>query len=503
MSRRGLVLVSLLLAVVAAVAVAASIGRQRERSVVRVRVVSAPPVRESAPEVDVLVTARPWPRPIRWVGIGGGATPDSNPISLEDDLLLARDVLGDGGVVLFAGGPGTRAVQIDDGADEGDPLRSALAQLFAPRRLPGARYAPTRLEPHGPATIDTVGSVLERALAEQGAPLLVWIGAHGDRGEAPADSTVLLWAGGELDATSFAELAHEAARPLRLVVASCFSGGLAELAFAALDPDNGPTDLEVCGLFATSWDAEASGCDPSPDRAAQEGYAIHFFEALRGQDREGRDARGEIDLDGDGVITLLEAHARVRTAALSFDRPTTMSSRLLRALAPRAGGHAAVDLPEEEIVVRVLGERLRIEGVRDAEARLEAIARRREELEAAIDEERTRADDLWWAIQGEMLARWPVLDDPWHADWAPTLERERAAIVEVLDTLPELAAWRAAEDDADAMDVTLAALQIEEAPLRRWLEARETLELASRLAAQGGPALARWRRMRACEASAP
>lgn len=455
----------------------------------------------SADEPAELAARAELPAHVRWIAVGGGAEPDTNQISLEDDLLLVREVLGEGGVLLFAGGPGTRSVQVRDESDRGEPLRRMLGELFASRAGRQARYLPTRLALHGPATLAAVEEVLGAALADGDEPLLLWVAAHGDRGQVPADSVALLWAGDELRPADIERIVREsgARRPLRMVITSCYAGGFAELAFRALDPGLGPTDLPVCGLFATSWDEEASGCDPNPDRAAHEGYAIRLLEALRGRDREGRDIRAEIDLDGDGTIDLLEAHARARIDALSFDLPTSTSSRLLRAIAPSEGRSASVDLPDERAVVRALGERLRIADVHDAQARLDEIARRRVELEALRDERRAETDDLWWTIVGELLSRWPVIDDPWHPDFESTLAREGRAIRALLDGSVAYAAWRQAQEDLEAIEATLAAMRVEAAPLRRWLEAHETIELAGRLRARGGPAWERWQRMRACE----
>lgn len=457
--------------------------------------------RSSSSSLPALPPAAPMPAHVRWIAIGGGPDPELNQISLEEDLLLAREVLGEEGVILFAGGPGTRAVQVEDDLARGDPLRIALGDLLASRGDRGARYQPTRLAVHGAATLVSARSVLAAALADGDDPLLLWIAAHGERGEVPTDATVLLWAGDELRPSDLYEIVRDSGtrRPLRLVITSCFAGGFAELAFRDLDPERGPTDLEVCGLFATSWEEEASGCDPSPDRASHEGYGIHLLEAVRGRDRHGRDVRSEIDLDGDGRIDWLEAHAHARIAALSLDVPTSTSSRLLRVLAPAEGPSLPVELPDEQAVVAALGARLRIAGPQDARARLAAIARRRAELESAYDKRREESDALWWQLVGALLSRWPVIDDPWHPDFEPTLARERDAIQAFLEHSNEYAEWLEAREDLEAMEATLAALRVEAAPIRRWLEAWETIVLAGRLRARGGEAWERWQRMRACE----
>ena len=82
-----------------------------------------------------------------------------------------------------------------------------------------------------------------------------------------------------------------------------FSGGLGELVFVAGDETQGPSTATRCGVFAAPWDLEATGCDPNPDRAAQESYALHLLHALRGEDREGHALpKPQLDLDGDGTI---------------------------------------------------------------------------------------------------------------------------------------------------------------------------------------------------------
>ncbi|MDQ3034309.1 MAG: hypothetical protein M3Y87_18015, partial [Myxococcota bacterium] len=87
---------------------------------------------EPLPTLPV-IPAAPLPDAVRWIAVGGGSEPELNQLSLEEDLLLARDVLGEGGVVLFAGGPGTRSVQVSDDVERGDPLRRELAELLSGR----------------------------------------------------------------------------------------------------------------------------------------------------------------------------------------------------------------------------------------------------------------------------------------------------------------------------------------------------------------------------------
>ena len=461
--------------------------------------------RRAGDEAPAAAVGAPRPARTRWIAVGGGSEPEMNQVSLEEDLLGVRGALGEDGIVLFAGGPGTRSVQILDEAERGSPLRTALGELLDARGGRDARYAATRLPLQGPSTREALLSALGDALAEPGEALLLWISGHGDHGDTPRDSAALLWAGGSLVPMDL-ESAIDAVprpRPLQMVVTTCYSGGFAELALAAEDGPARATPRAVCGVFATRWDEESSGCDPSPDRASHESYAAHLIEALRGRDRGGEDIRDRLDLDHDGRIGLLEAHAHARANALSFDLPMTTSTRLLRSLVEDDGPGVDVSLPEEEIVLRTIGERLGIAGVEDARARLVAVTARREELEAAWTERQETSDAAWWEIRGALLSRWPVLDDAFHPDFDPTLSANAAEIERMLEVSGPYAQWLEAQDDLAAMDQTLGALRVEAAPFERWLEARKTMELAARLRARGGEGWARYEEMRRCEQGIP
>jgi hypothetical protein len=438
----------------------------------------------------------------RWIAAGGGSLPEFNQVSLEQDLALARAVLGDGGLLLFAGGRGAHGVQVADAAAGADPLLAQLADLFAPRGGRAARYRATTLPVDAAATRANVEAALVRATATDGPPLLVLLAGHGQRGEVAADAAIDLWGQSALRAGELAAVLDAAARPVRVVVTSCYSGGFAELAFAGADARRGPARGR-CGLFAATAEREASGCDPNPDRAAQEGYALHFLHALRGQDREGRAAAG-IDVDGDGRVSLLEAHARARVAGAGIDVPTSTSERWLRAAAPRAGRSAPVSLPEEEAVIAGVAAGLGLVG-REGEAAglLEQVRKDMSEQAGRIDAAAADEDAAYRAVAGELLARWPVLDDPWHPAFAATLTAGRSAISAWLADSGAYAAYRAARAEGEAAQAAMGELLRRSAPLERLVRALETRALAGRLKARGGAGWRAYAELLACERWAP
>lgn len=444
----------------------------------------------------------PWPpEPLRWLAAAGGSTPEHNQISIAEDLALARDVLGLGGRVLFGAGAGSPSVQVLAAAPRADPVAIALGDLFAPRGGRDSTYRIADLEIDDAATRATVLTALRTALATGEEPLLVLLGGHGLAGQTPRDNVVSLWGGFDLSVGDLAEALDGAARPVLVVATTCFSGGFGEIAFAGADPGQGAATTPRCGLFAAPWDLEASGCDPDPNRAAHEGYAIHWLHALRGEDRMGVALPLEtLDLDRDGTVDPLEAHTRVQLAADTADVPTTTAERWLRQTAPSTGRGIAVRLPHEQAVVTALAARLDLVG-REAEAaghldrlqaEIDAVGPR---LEAAQQEEDLRFREA----AADLLARWPVLDDPWHPEFAPTLATHRARIEAHLQGSATYAAYLAARTQVDDAGEEIWSLRRQAAPYERLARAWETIELAGRLRARGGRDWQTYEDLRQCE----
>lgn len=459
-----------------------------------------PAPREPARIAPETIAARA--REARWIAIGGGAEPASNQVSLEQDIALLRSVLGDGGLVLFAGGQGAGGVQVLDAELETETLATALGELFDARASRTSRYRAVEIAADGPSRRAHVVAALESARTERGTSLLVWIGGHGDQGEAAAHNAVLLWGGESLTVAELATLLdeHPHERPLRIVATTCFSGGFAEVAFRGADAQLGAAGDDRCGVFATTWDAEASGCDPDPDRRTQESYGLHLLHALRGEDRAGEELpRDQVDFDGDGRISLLEAHARARIASRSIDVPTTTSERWLEAFAPDRGREAEVALPEEDAVIAALGAELGVAGEAAARARLAEIEAQLDARGRELDDAETAAERRARELRIALLERWPVLDDPFHPDFAETLRVDETAIEEVLRRSAEARAWHVAKSAVTPYATRYDDLHGTFALYARLVRAYDTRTLARRLAARGGHALATFERLRACE----
>ena len=424
-------------------------------------------------------------------------------MSLEQDIDLVQRALPPPGLVLFAGGTSSASVR-ELAEVGGDPLRLALGGLFAPRTGRKSRYRQPRFAAER-ATLENVEARLGAALAQGDDPLLVYVAAHGERSDDPKHNSVALWGGRTLDVARLAQLHEQHHRPLRLVATSCFSGGFAELAFAGADAAAGkPSRVPRCGLFAGTADRETSGCDPNPDRRAQESYGLHLANALSGRRRDGSPlAREAADFDADGRIGLLDAHTFARIEAVSMDVPTTTSERWLR---HAEAGSAPIErsaLPEDTAVVDRLGAALGLRTEAAVKKRWAALDQTLGELDGAIAAaEDALADDT--ADLGTLvLERWPVLDDPFHPDFEATFQQNRAPLDELLRSSAPARARQDADARAQSLYTRLDTLAVEEARVLRVLRAYETLHKAAALRARGGPAARYYEQLLACERSAP
>lgn len=448
----------------------------------------------------------PKDRTVRWIGAGGGFDPRSTQVSLEQDLSLARKTFGPQGVVFFAGGAGVFGVQVLKRKQAPPNLVQRLGDLLDPQEGRNAVFRRPRLKPDGAATAENVLTALKRALADGDAPLLLYVAAHGEKGEVRRDNRVLLWNGTDLRVGELAQALDDAPRRrrVRAVITSCYSGGFADIVFAGADPERGAATGDRCGFFASEWDQVSSGCDPDPNRRVQQGYGLHFLQALRRRSRNGQRLADElIDFDGDGRVSLLEAHTRARLTSVSIDVPTTTSERWLRRMVPNDGPAEKVALPEEAVVISVLSERLGVEGEAGARKRQEALAAHMRELKRQVEEAEDHESVRYEELRVAILERWPVLDDPWHRLFRRYVRRDHESIETFLQTAPEVKSYRRARSKLNDRELRYDRARLRAAILQRLVRAYENRSLAARLRAAGGDPWKTYQRLLACERSVP
>ncbi|MEM9863317.1 MAG: hypothetical protein AAF938_17100 [Myxococcota bacterium] len=425
--------------------------------------------------------------------VGGGSSPASSPVSLAQDLVHARDRLSQLGLqafVLHGGGDGS-PVAVQDEA----PGVSPIADFFDPRDRSVA-YRSADLRADGPADAAVVLDAL-RTLAARDEALTFFLAAHGD-----PEGFAYLWGESTLDASQVAEALGSA--PARVIVKSCFGGAFGALAYESGIAGEGPAAGRRCGFFATTADLEASGCDPNPQRGEQEGYVLHFLEALHGVDRAGEAIA--VDYDGDERISLLEAHTRARIATRSLDVPTTTSEFFLRteANAYKALSGAQQDAyfeasPEDDAVITALRGELSVSGRGELNEALAVSSAQLETVAAEADRLTAERDAAYAILRADLLARWPLLDDPWHPDHAALLDAHAPAIESAIEQSALGQELRALDAQIESAIGRYTAIELGVARLRTLQRAEESARMRGFLRATAPERFAEYERLVGCE----
>lgn len=470
---------------------------------------------------------------------------------IEADLGLAQDVLRSRLAsnelwTLFAQGPDRPSVRVMDGPSDFDE-RALLGWLFGGDLLAGYRIIPPEIHVDLPAKRGTLEAALT-ADPEGRLPELIYFAGHGER-RARIDQSFFTLSGGErMTVAELAALFDQAAGGPRLLVHSaCYSGAFAEIIFRRGDASLGLSDSVRCGLFASSADDPASGCSASADQREYEGFALHFFGALKGRTHDDSGAL-DADLDGDGRISALEAHAIARAHAETIDIPTTSSERLLRYFFDgrqglRSDGNAsqnerqgesrhkvttanafgegeAHDLggegleagaetskarpigegdPIETFVIAELERALRVSSKSEAESALQKVEASIHSLNEVLAEAKDELEREASRLEARILELSPHLADAWDRRFEPALRRHRRALRALFDSDAIEPIYQAFEL-LELLEVEHEAKLIERARLSRLVRAHENLSLLRRLGELSAKQRAHYEAIRNCEA---
>lgn len=293
------------------------------------------------------VVPMPPPRVSMWATLllSGGGHPRTNAVAHERNVVFAQRALLSLGLPL-----GRRSVLFADGdsdaldlqLEEPDPARHRrLYALGLYRGVENARDAVLRYRNHdvGPsqrADLDGVKRALRKdaeaaTSTAEAPPLLMYVTDHGLEAKDRSNNTILLWDDEKLSVRELG-VALDRQPPGRRVVtvmAQCFSGSFASLVHQGGHPDRPLAPHDRCGFFAAPRDRPAAGCSPRSDEGLYDDYTTRFFAALSGTTRTGT-AAAAADLDGDGAVSLEEAHFAAVLLEDTMDVPVTTSEELLR-----------------------------------------------------------------------------------------------------------------------------------------------------------------------------
>lgn len=306
--------------------------------------------------------------------IGGGYDPSGNQVSLENNVIFLQRLLAEKfpdkelEVYFSDGDEPTPDLQYVDPEKRKScpPAHRVMSEVLGSADSVGLCYRTHKVpEVKGPTEV----AVLRRRFKElgrelkKGDRLFVYMTGHGggaergngyddydyeydeknkkwvaksERGAAGDDSqqyntSFVLWDHEAVTAQEFNRWLDQISPEVEvvLVMVQCYSGGFANAIFHRHDPELGLAPHRRCGFFSQLHDRGAAGCTPEVNEADYQEYSTFFWAALGGKDRLGKEIELP-DYDGDGKVSLAEAHAYVLIESETIDIPVRTSEALLR-----------------------------------------------------------------------------------------------------------------------------------------------------------------------------
>ena len=395
--------------------------------------------------------------------IGGGYNPTGNQISLEKNVLYFQRLLhdfgrdGDPHAIFFADGRHKgRDLQYEDPTFTGPRVLELLAVITNDTK--GLRHQYRSHEvPHvkGPSDVreldkwfDTVGPTLT-----PDDRVFIYATAHGGRGDNKTkhNTKLYLWNNQSIYVRDFVARLDKLPgdTPVVLVMVQCFAGGFANIIFEQGDPEKDLSPSRRCGFYATVHTRPAAGCTPDINEANYREYSTYFWEAIYGKTRLG-DPVTRPDYDGDGRVSLAEAHGYTIIHSDTIDIPVKTSDELLRKfsktedkkidglLTPESkyDDLLATAGPIDTAVLNQLCERLKIEGDNRAKAardRTKEDEDQRKKLAGEKSKLGKEYDAIRKRIYAALRSRWPEIGNRWHPRVEEAIQNEGDQIVKLIE----------------------------------------------------------------------
>jgi hypothetical protein len=482
----------------------------------------------SIPLLLLLLLTLPAPATDHFLTIGGGASPQSNQLSLERNVLYYQRVLGETGhgdaphdVYFACGNSDQRDLQIADAAHEPPRVNLLLARLFGRDEELYQSYRPHEMKNlKGPAirvSINKWFNTTGKRLAD-GDRLLVYFTGHGSGGPggsgpgggrgrsssqpttAPSSSnaarntTMDLWQDGGMRVTEFTALLNQLNPKVKvvLVMVQCHSGGFADVIFKDGAPGPVLAEPQRCGFFATWHDRLAAGCTPDTVEENYREYSTYFLAALSGKTRTGQPITPP-DYDQDGRTSLAEAHAYTQVTSETIDIPVCTSDVLLRQFSKtrddKVKGLVTTSTPFDQLAKAATPDRrAALEGLsksldlkgndRGAAARTlaETISRERRDLERNKSRLNQEREQLRRQLRAAVQAKWPEMSNAFHPAVVKAITNESDQIINTIESHSAYAKWNKLGEEIE--EITEKSFELE----RKWVKAQRFIYVAESVA---------------------
>jgi hypothetical protein len=278
--------------------------------------------------------------------LGGGYSAQGNQFSLESNMhfidRVIKNMPSQNVHRLFADGQaGTRSLQYKTSDDFPDEFQTMYLSCFTNPDSLGKSYRPhTVNNANGPMTRKEIDKYFTEKASKlsSGDTLFIYYTGHGSKGDKKSEQNtgLNLWHDGVYRMADFSAKIQDLPEGVNviLVMAQCYSGGFQNVIFKDGDESMGLTNFNVTGFYSTLHNRLAAGCTAEINEADFKEFSSYFWVALYGFDRLERKI-DRPDYDGDGRVSLDEAHTYTLINLESIDIPTKSSELILRSFTPQ------------------------------------------------------------------------------------------------------------------------------------------------------------------------
>ncbi len=447
--------------------------------------------------------------------IGGGNNAGNNQVSLEKNVLFLERYLAAAGLgaapheVLFSdGSAGERDIEFDDPKAEPPKVNQLLARVFNHEQGLYSQYRvhaiPQLWGAANRASIgkwfDTIGTKIP-----DGDRLLIYFTGHGGHGNPARNTNFALWHESSMSVNEFGGLLDRLHPKVTvvLVMVQCFSGGFADVIYNNTDPAKGLSSRPRCGFFATTFDRTAAGCTPDIDEDDYHDYSTSFWAALHGQTRTGKTVPNP-DYDGNGRVSLAEAHAYALISSDTVDISNKTSDEFLRRFSSLdrkgRGGLITADVdydqllklaePADRAVLTGLAEHLHMESpnrVQSARVMATGIELRRKFLGTRKERLVKDHDALRPVLQTLLRNRWPELDNLFNPQATRLIQSEGEQMIRLVESAPQYVPFHKQEEDLDKVENESLDLERKWVKCQRFIRTAENVALAANLPSLATP----------------
>ncbi|MGK7942138.1 MAG: Caspase domain-containing protein [Crocosphaera sp.] len=250
--------------------------------------------------------------------IGGGASPQSNEIALEKNILYFQRTLNN----MDFKSPST-SIFFANGNNGEASIRYLDPQGKEKFKVPNIPAL------NGSANLTNIGRWINNTKQNEisDKPIFLYFTGHGILNKKNSNNNALmLWNNTPVTVANLSNMLNDLPQDSHIVtmMAQCFSGSFANYIYQDGNSEKPLVKQTRCGFFATIKTLPSVGCTPEVNEADYRDYSSSFFAGLSGVNRIGERV-ASADYNKDGRVSYSEAHAFAKVDEKTSDLPVSTS----------------------------------------------------------------------------------------------------------------------------------------------------------------------------------